>query len=449
MYTCGLTVYNYAHIGNLRAYLFADVLRRTLDYLGYKVTHVENITDVGHLVSDGDTGEDKLAKAARLAQKDPYEIARFYEEKFLEDEKKLGITVPHVRPRATEHIQEMIEMTQTLLDKGYAYETSDGIYFEIAKFDEYFKLSKNKLEDLMAGARVEVNPEKRSPGDFALWKKAEPNHLMQWEAFGFQGYPGWHIECSAMSRKYLGDSFDIHTGGEDHIFPHHECEIAQSEAMTGKPMAKYWMHCHFLLVEGRKMSKSLENFYILSDLEKKGYSARDFRYLCISGHYRQNLNFTWDAMEQAKNSLARLDECVRALQSVKKEGPFSRAIEIRTREVMVEFMEAVEDDLNIPEALSVLYVFVKEVNTLIAQENLFMREAEAILALFRSLNEILGVFSFEATTLSSEVQALVTRRDEARAQKDFAASDQLRGELEALGYEVKDTKEGTQVVKKG
>lgn len=278
MYSCGPTVYNYAHIGNLRTYIFMDILRRTLRYDGYKIKGVMNITDVGHLLSDRDDGEDKMATAAKREQKSPYEIADYYAGVFYTDIDKLNISRPEIIAKATDHINDMIEYVKALVDKGYGYETSDGIYFDISKFKEYGKLSRLNLDEQIAGARVEVNSEKRHPADFALWKKAEPEHIMQWESPWGMGYPGWHIECSTMSKKYLGDVFDIHTGGVDHIPVHHENEIAQSEALEDKKTVDYWMHGEFMLVNNGKMSKSLGNTYRISQLEEMGYTALDFRY---------------------------------------------------------------------------------------------------------------------------------------------------------------------------
>lgn len=306
MYSCGPTVYSYAHIGNMRAYLFMDSVRRTLKYNGYKLKGVMNITDVGHLLSDGDDGEDKMEKASREQQKSVYEIAAIYTDAFMKDLAKLNIGKPEIIAKATDHINDMIKYVEALVEKGYGYETSDGIYFDISKFREYGKLSGLDLEGQRAGARVDVNDEKRNPADFALWKKAPKEHIMQWESPWGMGYPGWHIECSAMSRKYLGDTFDIHTGGVDHIPVHHENEIAQSEALVGHKTVDYWMHVEFMQVDGGKMSKSLKNTYTVSELEQKGYSAMAFRYFCLNTHYRKKLNFTFEGMDAAKTAYNRL-----------------------------------------------------------------------------------------------------------------------------------------------
>ena len=300
MYVCGPTVYSYAHIGNFRAYVFADLLRRVLEYNGYKVNHVMNITDVGHLVSDADEGEDKMLASARRERTTPWEVAEYYTENFMDSIKRLNIKLPTTICKATDHIREMIEFTQSLLDKGYAYRIEgDGIYFDVSSFPDYGKLSGNRLDELQAGARVEVNERKRHPADFALWKDAPPEHIMQWPSPWGQGYPGWHIECSAMAMKDLGAQIDIHTGGVDHIPIHHENEIAQSEARTGQPWVRYWLHVAFLQVDGGKMSKSLNNIYTLASLEERNIEPLAYRYLCLNAHYRTPLNFTWEGIGAA------------------------------------------------------------------------------------------------------------------------------------------------------
>ena len=308
MYTCGPTVYNYAHIGNLRAYLFMDNLRRVLKYNGYKLKHVMNITDVGHLVSDADEGEEKMMKAARRENKDPYEIAEFYMNAFFKDLDDLNVDRPEIIARATEHIKIMEEYVKKIIENGYTYQTDDTIYFDTSKLDKYGVLSNRKVEDQKAGARVEFDTGKKNISDFALWIKAPENHIMKWDSFFGKCYPGWHLECSAMGYKYLGENFDIHTGGIDHIPIHHENEIAQSKGFSGKIPANYWMHVNFMLVNGEKMSKSLGNVYTLSDLKEKGYEPMDFKMLMFTSTYRSQMNFTWDALDSAKVSLQRLRE---------------------------------------------------------------------------------------------------------------------------------------------
>lgn len=311
IYSCGPTVYNYAHIGNMRAYIFMDTLRKVLAYNGYQLNHVMNITDVGHLTSDADEGEDKMAKSAKEQHKSVYEIAKMYTQAFLEDIEKLNIQKPEHIVKATDHIKEMEEYVKEIVDNGYGYETSKGIYFDTSKLPTYGELSRIDLKNQKSGARVEVDPEKRNPLDFALWIKSPKEHIMKWDSKWGLCYPGWHIECSAMSRKYLGDVFDIHTGGVDHIPIHHENEIAQSKGATDKNLANTWMHVEFLLIDNGKMSKSLHNVYTLKDLCEKKIQPLAYRYFTFSAHYRNKLNFTWEGIQSAQVALNRLRELTR------------------------------------------------------------------------------------------------------------------------------------------
>ncbi|WP_024832512.1 cysteine--tRNA ligase [Ruminiclostridium josui] len=432
IYSCGPTVYNYAHIGNLRTYVFMDILRRVLEYNGYSLKHVMNITDVGHLVSDEDEGEDKMVKGAREQKKTPWEIAEYYTNVFMKDIKALNIQVPEIVPKATEHIPEMLEFVHGLVDKGYGYETSDGIYFDIQKFEGYGKLSRANLEDQIAGARVEVNEEKRHPADFAIWKKAPKEHIMQWPSQWGMGYPGWHIECSAMGRKYLGDTFDIHTGGVDHIPVHHENEIAQSEALLGKPAVNYWMHGEFMMVNNGKMSKSLGNTYTIEDLKEKGYDPLAFRYMCLNAHYRNKLNFTWDVMQSAQVSYDRFVEGV--LSHKDGNEKIDSAV---VKEFLSDFEDAINDDLNIPKALGVAWNAIR-----------YGKKSQEIYDLLTKMNKIFG-FNLEKKKggtgeieVSPEVQKLLEERQEARAQKNWKRSDEIRDELKAMGYAVEDTANG-------
>ena len=308
IYSCGPTVYKDASIGNMKSYIFMDTLRRMLKYNGYNLKHVMNITDVGHLVSDGDEGEDKMLKAAREEKKTPLEIAAYYTEKFFQDLDRLNVDKPEIICKATEHIPDMIKYVQKLLDNGYAYETSTAIYFDVSKLDKYGILSGIDLRNQKAGARVEIDEEKRNPYDFALWIKAPENHIMKWESPWGLCYPGWHIECSTMSNKYLGEVFDIHTGGIDLVPTHHENEIAQSKGATGKIPARFWMHCEFLLIDGGKMSKSLGNTYLVQDLIDRGYDPLSYKMLCFTSHYRNKLNFTWEGLSNSQTALIRLKD---------------------------------------------------------------------------------------------------------------------------------------------
>lgn len=434
MYSCGPTVYYFAHIGNLRTYLFMDNLRRVLKYNGYELLHVMNITDVGHLESDADEGEDKMAKAARRENKDPYEIAEFYTEKFMTDLNKLNITKPEIICKATDHIKDMEEYVLKIMDNGYAYETSDTIYFDTSKLDKYGVLSNINIEEQKAGARVEFDTEKKNTTDFALWIKAPENHIMKWDSFWGKCYPGWHIECSAMGRKYLGEHFDIHTGGIDHIPIHHENEIAQSKGYSGQIPANWWMHSEFLLIDGGKMSKSLNNVYTISDLEAKGYTAMDYRMFNFTSHYRNKLNFTWDSLESAKIALARLKEGYRRHAEGTEDVEESVIEEYKTK-----FNEAINDDLNMPQAMSVVWDVIKNPN-----------KSTKFADLLRKFDEVLGlkIDEKEKLELPEEIQKIIDERKIARESKDWQKSDELRDLLSEKGYIVKDSKDGMTISKK-
>lgn len=434
IYTCGPTVYYYAHIGNLRSYLFMDNLRRVLKYNDYELQHAMNITDVGHLVSDADEGEDKMMKAARRENKDPYEIAEFYMNRFLEDLEKLNVSRPEIICRATEHIKDMEEYVQKIIENGYAYETKDTIYFDTSKLDKYGVLSNIKIDEQKAGARVEFDDEKRNVTDFALWIKAPENHIMKWDTFWGKCYPGWHIECSAMSRKYLGELFDIHTGGIDHIPIHHENEIAQSKGYSGHIPANLWMHCEFLLVDGGKMSKSLNNIYTLEDLKNKGFSPLDYKMFTFTSHYRNKLNFTWESLESAKTALFRLKD------GYQKHAEGSEDVDDSViNEYETKFHEAINDDLNMPQAMSVVWDVIK--NPI---------KSKKFAELLRKFDQVLGVKidEKEEIELPKEIEDIIEERKQARTDKDWNKSDELRDKLFDLGYVVKDTKNGMEVTLK-
>lgn len=436
MYSCGPTVYNYAHIGNMRAYIFMDTLRKVLKYNGYKVKHVMNITDVGHLVSDADEGEDKMAKTARIENRSVYEIAKEYTDAFMKDIKALNIDTPEHIAKATEHIREMEFYVNDIVKNGYAYETSKGVYFDTSKLPNYGKmLSNNNIDDLKAGARVEVDTEKRNPQDFALWIKAPKEHIMKWNSKWGLCYPGWHIECSAMSRKYLGDKFDIHTGGVDHIPIHHENEIAQSIGATGHNLANYWMHVEFLLIDGGKMSKSLGNVYTLNDLKAKGIDALSYRYFTYSSHYRNKLNFTWDAIKSAKNSLNKLRDMIALHKDVNKK--IDKNIISKYEE---QFLDAINDDMNMPVAISIVWEIAKEKE----KSNDFyelIKKFDSVLSLDLDKNDK------EDINIPEDIKLILNERKDARKNKNFAKSDELRDKLKELGYIVKDTKDG-QIIEK-
>ena len=435
MYSCGPTVYNYAHIGNLRTYIFMDLVRRALRLSGYKIKGVMNITDVGHLMADSDDGEDKMAVASRQQNKTPWEIAEYYSKIFFEDLAKLNIGKPEIIAKATDHIEDMINYVLNLEAHGFSYETSDGIYFDIAKFPNYGCLSRANLDDQLAGARVEVNDEKRHPADFALWKKADPLHIMQWQSPWGMGYPGWHIECSAMSQKYLGKTFDIHSGGVDHIPIHHENEIAQNEAITGEKSVNYWLHGEFMLVDNGKMSKSLGNTYTIAQLEEKGYSPLDFRFFCLNTHYRKKLNFTFDGLDAAKISRERL------MQSLAQHKASSaKTDEAKLEKYKADFHAAIEDDINVPLALGILFTAVKEPKS----KDIYELALYFDKALGLSLDKLPAVKE-ETIVIPDEVADLIEKRKTAKANKDYALADQIRGQITALGYNVMDTKDGVKV----
>ena len=437
IYSCGPTVYKYAHIGNLRAYVFMDELRRVLEYNGYKVKSVMNITDVGHLVSDGDDGEDKMEKSAHETGKTPLEIAEFYTAQFMKDIDALHIKRPTICPKATDNIPEMIKVVQALLDKGYAYETEDGIYFSVEKFEKYGRLSGINLEDQKHGARVEVNSFKRHPIDFALWKKAAPNHIQQWESPWGMGFPGWHIECTAMSAKYLGEVFDIHTGGVDHIPIHHENEIAQAECWLDKKTVNYWMHSEFMLIDGGKMSKSLGNTYTVTDLLERGYTANEFRYFCLNVQYRQKINFTWQAMDAAKAAYAKL--CAQLVAH--KNSPAATDPQV-IADYKAKFEDAINDDLNIPLAIGVLWTMLKLPKSKDVY-NLALQFDKIFALDFDKVKEVKVEIEIPAN-----VKALAEERLVARKNKNWAESDRLRDQIAALGYVIKDTAAGYEIDKK-
>jgi cysteinyl-tRNA synthetase len=441
MYNCGPTVYGRQHVGNFRAFLFADLLRRWLEYRGYEVRQVMNITDVGHLVSDGDEGEDKVQVQARKEGKDPFEISAHYAQLFLTDLAALDAAHALAYPRATQYVGEMLEIVDALVERGHAYRVGGDVYFDVSTFPRYGQLSGNRIEDLDAGARIEVREEKRHPADFALWK-SDPKHLMKWKShYGDHGFPGWHIECSAMARALLGDQLDIHTGGEDNVFPHHECEIAQSESFTGKRFARFWLHCKFLQVDGGKMSKSLGNVYTLDDVAARGFEMRHLRYALLRGHYRQPLNFTWAIMKEAQNVLASLDELRARLEHrVARPGeldPEAGRAELLQRRA--EFEAALDDDLSVPEALAALFGLREAA----LNDRLGAAVSRDALAFLTAAHGVLGFLERPGSgNDDAEIDALVKQRDAARRAKDWAESDRLRKELEARGIVLQDSKDG-------
>ena len=439
MYSCGPTVYNYAHIGNFRAYILMDTLRRVLKYNGYELKHVMNITDVGHLESDADEGEDKMEKAAKREKKDPYEIANYYMNIFLSDMEKLNIDKPEIITRATDNIEQMIEYVKDILKNGYAYETSKGIYFDISKLDKYPVLSNRNLDEQMAGARVEVDKEKRNPYDFALWIKAPENHIMKWQSPWGLSYPGWHLECSTMSRRFLGEKFDIHTGGVDHIPTHHENEIAQSKGATGKIPANTWIHCEFLLVDGGKMSKSLGNTYTISQLEEKGISPLAFKLFCFTSHYRNKLNFTFEGALGAQKALERLYDSY-----LKHENGTAEISKLEIESYRQKFINAINDDMNMPSAMGVVWEFARK-NEKSKEYAKLLLEFDKVLGLnIINSAKYLKEFSKDNNEeeIPEEIKNLLEERKTAREEKNWKKSDELRDLIISKGYSIKDTKDG-------
>ena len=427
LYTCGPTVYNYAHIGNFRAYAFEDVLRRVVQFNGMKIRQVMNLTDV----------DDKTIRGANAAGVKLTDYTKTYKDAFFADLKKLNIQSAEVYPAATDHIPEMIALVGKLVEKGVAYKSEDGsVYFNVHKFPGYGKLAHIDFDHQQTGARCAADEyDKENVGDFALWKAwEESDGPVGWDSPWGKGRPGWHIECSAMSMKYLGETFDLHTGGIDNLFPHHENEIAQAEAATGKPFVKTWMHCAHLRVNGEKMSKSAGNFFTLRDLIEKGYTGREIRYVLINAHYRQGLNFAFSALDDARKSLARIDACVE--KATAGEAPeWAKAR-------LDEFAAAVNDDLNMPKAFAALFELVRDTNS---------HGGGPVLDVFKRMDEVLGVIFFgkaEKTDVPAEVQALLDKRADARKAKDWALSDKLRDEIAAMGWLVKDSREGQSISKK-
>lgn len=449
LYVCGPTVYSYAHIGNFRAYLAWDVLRRVLERNKFKPLHVMNITDVGHLQNDSDTAEDKMEKAAREEKKSPFEIAEFYTKIFLSDSKKLHILPPTILCKATDHIPEMIKLIQKLEKKGLTYSTPHGIYFDVQKFPGYGKISGQNLEQLKAVREsVERDPFKHHPADFRLWQLAQPTHAMQWDSPWGKGYPGWHIECSAMSMKYLGESFDIHCGGMDHIPIHHPNEIAQSEGATGKPFVRFWLHNSFIKVDANKMAKSLRNIYTISDLEKEGFSALDYRFLVLTAHYRSELNFTFDSLRAAQRTRNSWNDFIRRVQKLdEKEAQPNGEIKEFLKLILAKIDEAFNDDLNTPTALAVLSEFQRRVNGWMDAHQLSKSDSRQVLDLLKNANQILDVFDFEMKeyTIPAHVLRLASEREQARKSKDWKKSDELRFTIEKEGYMITDSKDGFEI----
>ena len=463
IYVCGPTVYGHAHLGHAKSYVSFDILIRYLRYLGYSVTYVQNITDVGHLTDDADEGEDKLVVAAKKEKKHPMALAEFYTRSYFEDMDKLNCIRPDISPRASGHIVEQIEMVKILLEKGYAYEANGSVYFDVSKFEGYGKLSGRNIEDMLAGARVEVSKEKKTPVDFALWKKAEPGHIMQWPSPWGMGYPGWHLECSVMSTKYLGKTIDIHGGGLENQFPHHDCEIAQSEAAYGVPFARFWIHHNMVTVDGQKMGKSLNNFITLKQVFSgtherlaRHYEPLAVRQLILNSHYRSPLDFSDAALFAAQSGYEKITETVKAVRkklTQVQSGQEDKKTSEELKELKEKFEAAMNDDLNTSIALSVIFELVRLANKLLEDKNTTSETLNVVNELFGRLGgDVLGIVPDEypqanagdETLVENLIGMMIEQRNDARRQKDFATSDGIRDKLNEMGVILEDKPEGTQ-----
>jgi len=462
IYVCGPTVYGHAHLGHAKSYVSFDILLRYLRYLGYNVTYVQNITDVGHLTDDADEGEDKIAEAAKKEKKHPMALAESYTRSYFEDMDKLNCVRPDISPRASGHITEQIDLVKTLLEKGYAYEVNGSVYFDVTKFKDYGKLSGRNIEEMIAGARVEVSPDKKNPADFALWKKAEPNHIMQWPSPWSMGYPGWHLECSVMSMKYLGKTIDIHGGGLENQFPHHECEIAQSEAANGVQFVRYWVHNNMVTVDGQKMGKSLNNFITLKQAFSgaherltKGYDPVAVRQLILNSHYRSPLDFSDASLFAAQSGYNKITETVKALRkamgSATGNQPDDKVTE-QLNQLRQKFETAMNDDLNTSVALSVMFELVRLAQKLLDDSKTTAATLNLVDVLFNRLGgDCLGIVRQEYLRdgtaddelLNKLVNVLIEQRNDARKQKDYARADELRNRLDEIGIVLEDKPDGT------
>ena len=463
IYVCGPTVYGHAHLGHAKSYVSFDVLVRYLRYLRYSVTYVQNITDVGHLTDDADEGEDKLIVAAKKERKHPMALAEYYTRSYFEDMDRLNCVRPDISPRATGHIIEQIELVKTLLKKGYAYEVNGSVYFDVSKFEDYGKLSGRNVDEMLAGARVEVSPEKRKPADFALWKRAEPNHIMQWPSPWGPGFPGWHLECSVMSMKYLGKTIDIHGGGLENQFPHHECEIAQSEAANGTQFVRCWLHNNMITVDSQKMGKSLDNFITLKQAFSgaherltRSYDPLAVRQLILNSHYRSPLDFSDAALFAAQSGSQKITETVKAVRkrmSTASEGQVDKEMAEQLKKMREKFEAAMNDDLNTSVALSVLFELVRLAQKLLDDSGTTVGTLNLVEVLFDRLGgEVLGIVKDEypPTGLADDevmdklVNVLIQQRNEARNNRDFDKADEFRDKLSEIGIVLEDTLGGTE-----
>jgi len=461
IYVCGPTVYGHAHLGHAKSYVSFDVLIRYLRYLGYSLTYVQNITDVGHLTDNADEGEDKIVEAAKKEKKHPMALAEFYTRSYFEDMDKLNCVRPDISPRASGHITEQIELVKILLEKGYAYEVNGSVYFDVSKFKDYGKLSGRNVEEMLAGARVEVSPEKKAPVDFALWKRAEPNHIMQWPSPWGMGYPGWHLECSVMSMKYLGKTLDIHGGGLENQFPHHECEIAQSEAANGVQFVRYWVHHNMVTVDSQKMGKSLNNFVTLKQAFSGAHErlTRDYdplavRQLILNSHYRSPLDFSDAALFAAKSGYEKITGAVvevRSKENFAPRGEPDKEVISQLNMFKQKFEEAMNDDLNTAVALSIMFDLVRLARTVLDDSNTTKDTLDAVDKMFRKLGgDCLGIVreSYGSTEISVAeynrlVEILIKQRTEARNENLYERADAIRKSLDEAGIVLTDNPDGT------
>lgn len=448
LYTCGPTVYDYDHLGHAWNYTMSDILRRALEYNKYKVKHQLNITDVGHLENDLDNGEDKMEKSALKNKKSVWQIAKYFTKIYFTNRKKLNLLEPHIISHATDHISEMIDLIKKILKKGKAYQTNNGVYFSVEKFPTYGLLSGNTLEKLKAGARIEINSQKKHPADFALWKLTPKNtkRQMEWNSPWGKGFPGWHIECSAMIMKHLGTQIDIHTGGEDNIFPHHECEIAQTETITNKKFVQFWFHARFLTINGEKMSKSLNNFYTLSDIEKKGFSPLSLRYLFLTSHYRSKLNFTWESLQASQIALDNLYQKIRELKSkiekdrIGNNEQLQKLIkQIKNHEYKNKFLDFISDDLNTPKALALIWKLIKDESISEQIKYVLLLDFDQVLGL--NLSKVKSI------VIPQKIKKIIEQREKLRQLQEWQKADELRNKITELGYLIDDTSQGT-IIKK-
>ena len=443
MYVCGPTVYDHPHIGHAKSYVSFDVIVRYLRYLGYKVRYVQNITDVGHLTDNADTGEDKILKRAQREHVEPAVLVEKYMRSYFEDMDALNNKRPDISPRATAYIPEQIELVEKLIEKGYAYVSNGSVYFDIQKFKEYGKLSGRKQEELDAGARIEINPEKRYPADFALWKKAEPRHIMRWKSSWGEGFPGWHLECSAMSMKYLGQTLDIHGGGLENVFPHHECEIAQSEAANNLPFVRYWIHNNMVTVNGQKMGKSLGNFLLIADLLKR-CPVNYIRFFVAKNLWRSPVDYSESVMIEVKSAVDKIEEFLRKLKYVKAVKS-DKTLKIEIKKLETNFYNELDDDFNTPKAFAVMFEFINKANILLETNLISRADAKKIYQFFQEINKIFGIINFKKVnrTIPAEIKKLAKQREEYRKNKEWQKADEVRLEIEKKGFYVQDSENGS------